>query len=102
MATSREPKTVAAPSTYRDAISDLDAPQHNATDICTDLIDRSMSGAVYRLRAVVSGSDQISVQDALTLAWADREERTRIIEFSIREARQTMNLRTRKGAEVVV
>jgi GNAT superfamily N-acetyltransferase len=38
----------------------------------------------------------------LTLAWADEVERKRIIVLSMLEGRQTMNLRTGKGAELVV
>jgi GNAT superfamily N-acetyltransferase len=38
----------------------------------------------------------------LTLAWADRQERQRVIGLAAREGRQTMNLRTMPGAELVV
>lgn len=40
--------------------------------------------------------------EPLTLAWADRRERERIIGLAMREGRQTMNLRTMPGAELVV
>ena len=60
-----------------------------------------MTGAVHRPR-VMAHPDQVTAEDTLTLAWADSEERKRIIDLSIRAGRQTMNLRTRKGAEVVV
>lgn len=42
--------------------------------------------------------DEIS----LTLAWASGEERQRVIGLAMREGRQTMNLRTMSGAELVV
>lgn len=40
--------------------------------------------------------------ETLTLAWADRDERRSIVALSLREKRQTMNLRTMPGAELVV
>ena len=40
--------------------------------------------------------------ETLTLAWADRDERRSIVALSLRERRQTMNLRTMPGAELVV
>jgi GNAT superfamily N-acetyltransferase len=40
--------------------------------------------------------------ETLTLAWADQDERRSIVALSLREKRQTMNLRTMPGAELVV
>ena len=116
MATSHEPKTFAAPSICQDGnlktISDfakqwrqenaVDGPQHNAMNTWEDFTGRRVTGAVYRPRVMASDLDRINVKETLTLAWADSEERKRIIDLSIQERRQTMNLRTRKGAEVVV
>ena len=40
--------------------------------------------------------------EPLTLAWADRAERQRVIALAQQEGRQTMNLRTMPGAELAV
>jgi GNAT superfamily N-acetyltransferase len=40
--------------------------------------------------------------ESLTLAWADGDERRRVVALSVQERRQTMNLRTMPGAELVV
>jgi len=40
--------------------------------------------------------------EPLTLAWADRRERELVIGLAMKEGRQTMNLRTMPGAELVV
>lgn len=40
--------------------------------------------------------------EPLTLAWADRRERELIIGLALKEGRQTMNLRTMPGAELLV
>src|SRR5262245_13507877 len=40
--------------------------------------------------------------EVLTLTWANRQEQQRVIALAIREQRQTMNLRTMPGAELVV
>ena len=46
--------------------------------------------------------DRIGIQETLTFAWADSQERKRVIALCMQEGRQTMNLRTREGAELVV
>lgn len=40
--------------------------------------------------------------ETLILAWADRPARERVIALALQERRQTMNLRTKPGAELVV
>ncbi len=117
MATLHEPKSLAAPIICQDSnpktISDfakqrhqeenaVDGPAHDAMNIWTDFTGRGVTTAAYRPRIMVADPDQINVKETLTLAWASSEERKRIIDLSIQERRQTMNLRTRKGAEVVV
>src|SRR5262245_43529658 len=55
-----------------------------------------------RTRGTAAGPDQIDGEEILTFGWADSAERKRVIVLALQEGRQTMNLRTRKGAELVV
>jgi GNAT superfamily N-acetyltransferase len=52
--------------------------------------------------AVANLPNRNGFRQALTFAWATSQERKRVIALAIQEGRQTMNLRTREGAELVV
>jgi len=99
---SQEPKRFAAPTIYQGGnLKTIFAKQRHAknADSGTEY-SNGLTGAVQCPRTAHPA--QVTAEDTLTLAWADSEERKRIIDLSIRAGRQTMNLRTRKGAEVVV
>ena len=55
----------------------------------------------FNLRQALAGVVRCR-EEGVTLAWADDRERRQVIALAAREGRQTMNLRTMPGAELVV
>lgn len=79
-----------------------DGPEHNAANIWAYSTGRGATAAMYRPRCTSAHPDQIDGEEVLIFGWADSTERKRVIALAIQEGRQTMNLRTREGAELVV
>src|SRR5262245_13540013 len=80
----------------RDRARSKDSPPLSIRTTFPSLLD----GPPPTPRPLASDSERDNVP--LTLAWADGRERQRVIGLAAREGRQTMNLRTMPGAELVV